>query len=184
MSLRRFLFYSVLFQLFLNEYIFVKLVIIGSSILTSLSFLKLTFSKPGTKLCKQLCEKNNFHEIHNLKTFSHCFKCDACVYKKDHHCPWVKNCIAHNNKKHFLTFLMAKTINLIYLYIPYKDYWMYNIFNANSYVKYFFLILYFAKIFALFSLTLYHLVLTVCGVSSIYFVKKIRHKLSKSGFFK
>ena len=27
----------------------------------------------------------------------HCTKCDRCVYKLDHHCDWMNNCIAEGN---------------------------------------------------------------------------------------
>ena len=37
---------------------------------------------------------------------SHCKKCNCCVEKFDHHCPWIGNCIGKNNYKHFLTFLV------------------------------------------------------------------------------
>ena len=37
---------------------------------------------------------------------SHCKKCNCCVEKFDHHCPWIGNCIGKNNYKFFIIFLI------------------------------------------------------------------------------
>eukprot|EP00828_Plagiopyla_frontata_P020189 TRINITY_DN25805_c0_g1_i1.p2 TRINITY_DN25805_c0_g1~~TRINITY_DN25805_c0_g1_i1.p2 ORF type:complete len:144 (+),score=7.14 TRINITY_DN25805_c0_g1_i1:123-554(+) len=35
----------------------------------------------------------------------HCYDCERCIIKLDHHCPWVQNCIHGGNHNAFLMFL-------------------------------------------------------------------------------
>lgn len=37
----------------------------------------------------------------------HCRKCERCVLKMDHHCPWINNCVGHFNHGHFTAFLAS-----------------------------------------------------------------------------
>ncbi|KAI2642509.1 hypothetical protein GGS21DRAFT_498194 [Xylaria nigripes] len=39
----------------------------------------------------------------------HCRRCQRCVAKHDHHCPWINNCVGANNHRHFFVYL----INLV-----------------------------------------------------------------------
>lgn len=36
----------------------------------------------------------------------HCRYCRRCVLKMDHHCPWISNCVGHDNYGHFIRFIL------------------------------------------------------------------------------
>lgn len=58
----------------------------------------------------------------------HCSKCQGCIIKRDHHCPWMFNCIGQFNQKFFIqyifyTFFGLFEISIVILYyIYYKDF--------------------------------------------------------------
>ncbi|KAH8898383.1 Palmitoyltransferase AKR1 [Thozetella sp. PMI_491] len=42
----------------------------------------------------------------------HCRRCQRCVAKHDHHCPWVYNCVGINNHRHFFLYLINLTLGI------------------------------------------------------------------------
>lgn len=53
----------------------------------------------------------------------HCRRCGRCVAKQDHHCPWINNCVANNNHRHFFMYILcmaggiATFTNLVVIYL-------------------------------------------------------------------
>jgi palmitoyltransferase ZDHHC13/17 len=43
----------------------------------------------------------------------HCRRCGRCVAKQDHHCPWINNCVANNNIRHFFIYILSMEIGIV-----------------------------------------------------------------------
>jgi len=43
-------------------------------------------------------------------TMSHCSKCNMCIYKLDHHCPWFNQCVGAHNLHMFLSLLLYTSL--------------------------------------------------------------------------
>ncbi|ETI25928.1 hypothetical protein G647_02705 [Cladophialophora carrionii CBS 160.54] len=46
----------------------------------------------------------------------HCRRCNRCVAKHDHHCPWIHNCVGNNNIRHFYIYILSMAVGIV-LYI-------------------------------------------------------------------
>jgi len=56
----------------------------------------------------------------------HCRTCNRCVYRFDHHCPWLNACVGLNNHPYFVLFLLFQSLVLVllaYVSIPELIYW-------------------------------------------------------------
>jgi len=54
----------------------------------------------------------HFCKIWRTKKCSHCWSCNCCVERFDHHCPWIKNCIGLRNYKIYLIFVFSVSFSL------------------------------------------------------------------------
>ena len=52
------------------------------------------------------CEKCVGKETWKPPRAHHCRECGFCIFKMDHHCPWVNNCVGYRNMKYFLQFVI------------------------------------------------------------------------------
>jgi palmitoyltransferase ZDHHC9/14/18 len=60
-------------------------------------------------------EKCNKCKIWRPSTASHCYECDACIDKLDHHCPWTGKCIGKRTMGFFQAFLFGLVAHLVFL---------------------------------------------------------------------
>ncbi|XP_041363852.1 palmitoyltransferase ZDHHC6-like [Gigantopelta aegis] len=88
-------------------------------------------NKPEARKCLQFCEAcAGFKSPRS----HHCRKCDRCVMKMDHHCPWINTCCGHFNHANFVWFLLfapCGCVHAVFILIP-------SIYRALNFHYYYF----------------------------------------------
>lgn len=75
--------------------------------------------------------------------FYHCRRCQICIFKMDHHCDWVDNCIGQFNTKIYIHLLVNVFLHSVFEliviafnfdklidYSNYEIYYWFNIFSG------------------------------------------------------
>ncbi len=61
----------------------------------------------GVTTPSQMCHLCRVAQPHKSR---HCNKCNRCVYRFDHHCPWVDNCVGAGNYRSFFAFIALGSV--------------------------------------------------------------------------
>ena len=116
--------------------------IIGNWILTNMIFhycMALTTgpgSPPDRILLKQVSSMCKKCVAPKPPRAHHCSVCDRCILKMDHHCPWINNCVGHQNHRYFFFFCLYTWFGTIFVAlfgaaIAYDEYFGPNGIHAN-----------------------------------------------------
>eukprot|EP01118_Nematostelium_gracile_P018965 TRINITY_DN85_c0_g1_i4.p1 TRINITY_DN85_c0_g1~~TRINITY_DN85_c0_g1_i4.p1 ORF type:complete len:275 (-),score=38.32 TRINITY_DN85_c0_g1_i4:13-837(-) len=71
-----------------------------------------SLQETGSMIVMKKCKKCNAPKPPRAH---HCFVCRKCVFKMDHHCPWMMNCVGLRNHRYFILFLVYLWIGCFYL---------------------------------------------------------------------
>ena len=63
--------------------------------------------KPSWSYC-HMCMQNSPPRSY------HCYQCDVCVLKRDHHCLFIGSCVGHANQRYYLMSIMYISIGALY----------------------------------------------------------------------
>ena len=66
------------------------------------------------------------------KDAHHCNECHCCILERDHHCPWINNCVGIFNKKYFILFNMYAFFSVIHSSFIF---YYYTVYRSNRYFR-------------------------------------------------
>ena len=132
-------YYLILNSLLLNLFVFnyekfenllkLELFILNILLIGSLIFLVyLKNSDPGvlkteespTRNIEDFCKTCFVRKHFRTDRIGHCPQCSKCIYKRDHHCFWIDNCVGYLNHKKFILFLVYLLGFFVYSFSVFK----------------------------------------------------------------
>ncbi|VWU52151.1 palmitoyltransferase, putative, partial [Hepatocystis sp. ex Piliocolobus tephrosceles] len=123
----------------------------------------------------------------------HCRLCKRCVRTYDHHCPWINNCVAENNRSLFLLYLYSEDITIFFFLKHVVKSMYYLVFCDNGYLFSCLLVLFLVLVFffiIIFCLAIYHTYLCVINETTYENIRKnvpiqleAPNKINESSFF-
>ena len=77
---------------------------------TTIPFVRLVEKFEHNSLCPHC-------EVIMTSNSRHCYTCNKCVERFDHHCQWVNNCIGIDNHAYFYMFIILENLYVVLLFI-------------------------------------------------------------------
>lgn len=118
------------FNLFENltklDYYFLNILLVGA--LAFLVYMK--NSDPGvlktnvipSAINEDYCKSCLVKKDYRTDRIGHCPQCSQCIYKRDHHCFWIDNCVGYLNHRKFIVFLVYLLFLFVCSFCVFKKY--------------------------------------------------------------